>query len=78
MRFITYSLIALMYAVCASGLTMTTLAVFPGGKKFYMAAGSGIPEIKIILSGFVIHGFLYGNLLDAISIELTQSGEYEL
>lgn len=28
------------------------------GKSMYMAAGSGIPEIKTILSGFVIPGFL--------------------
>lgn len=28
------------------------------GKNMYMAAGSGIPEIKTILSGFVIPGFL--------------------
>jgi len=28
------------------------------GKTMYMAAGSGIPEIKTILSGFVIPGFL--------------------
>jgi chloride channel 3/4/5 len=28
------------------------------GKTLYMAAGSGIPEIKTILSGFVIPGFL--------------------
>lgn len=30
----------------------------PQGKSMYMAAGSGIPEIKTILSGFVIPGFL--------------------
>lgn len=30
----------------------------PGGKVMYMAAGSGIPEIKTVLSGFVIKGFL--------------------
>ncbi|KAF2428598.1 hypothetical protein EJ08DRAFT_592086 [Tothia fuscella] len=29
-----------------------------GGKTMYMAAGSGIPEIKTILSGFVIPNFL--------------------
>ena len=28
------------------------------GKQMYMAAGSGIPEIKTILSGFVIPHFL--------------------
>lgn len=30
----------------------------PTGKSMYMAAGSGIPEIKTILSGFVIPHFL--------------------
>jgi chloride channel 3/4/5 len=30
----------------------------PSGKTMYMAAGSGIPEIKTILSGFVIPNFL--------------------
>ncbi|KAM3071198.1 hypothetical protein ACMFMF_007672 [Clarireedia jacksonii] len=30
----------------------------PSGKSMYMAAGSGIPEIKTILSGFVIPHFL--------------------
>lgn len=30
----------------------------PTGKYLYMAAGSGIPEIKTVLSGFVIPGFL--------------------
>ncbi|KAL6708451.1 hypothetical protein ACN47E_002714 [Coniothyrium glycines] len=32
--------------------------VNPGGKVMYMAAGSGIPEIKTILSGFSIPSFL--------------------
>jgi len=30
----------------------------PGGRLIYLAAGSGIPEIKTILSGFVIPHFL--------------------
>lgn len=33
------------------------------GKSIYMAAGSGIPEIKTILSGFVIPNFLDLNVL---------------
>jgi chloride channel 3/4/5 len=33
------------------------------GKTMYMAAGSGIPEIKTILSGFVIPGFLSWKVL---------------
>ncbi|KAK5076467.1 hypothetical protein LTR64_006053 [Lithohypha guttulata] len=37
-----------------SSLSQTTT----GGKTMYMAAGSGIPEIKTILSGFVIPHFL--------------------
>lgn len=35
----------------------------PKRKIMYYAAGSGIPEIKTILSGFVIHGFLGGRTL---------------
>ncbi|KAF2093067.1 hypothetical protein NA57DRAFT_49222 [Rhizodiscina lignyota] len=35
----------------------------PAGKILYMAAGSGIPEIKTILSGFVIPHFLDLNVL---------------
>ena len=35
----------------------------PAGKSMYMAAGSGIPEIKTILSGFVIPHFLDVNVL---------------
>lgn len=35
-----------------------TKAGVPSGKVMYMAAGSGIPEIKTILSGFVIPRFL--------------------
>lgn len=36
----------------------TLAAQAPAGKSMYMAAGSGIPEIKTILSGFVIPHFL--------------------
>jgi len=35
-----------------------TPSTTPGGKVMYMAAGSGIPEIKTILSGFSIPSFL--------------------
>jgi len=35
-----------------------TLQPIAAGKSMYMAAGSGIPEIKTILSGFVIPNFL--------------------
>ncbi|KAE9411425.1 hypothetical protein BT96DRAFT_961329 [Gymnopus androsaceus JB14] len=39
----------------------------------YYAAGSGIPELKAILSGFVIHGFLGGRVLIAKSVGLALS-----
>ena len=34
-----------------------------GGKSIYMSAGSGIPEIKTILAGFEIQGFLEFKIL---------------
>lgn len=61
---------ALLYGIISGSVTMTTKANLPSvsqddsedsgvkGKSMYMAAGSGIPEIKTILSGFVIPGFL--------------------
>ncbi|KAG6832600.1 hypothetical protein H0H92_014436 [Tricholoma furcatifolium] len=42
-------------------------------KVMYYAAGSGIPEIKTILSGFVIHGYLGGRVLFTKSIGLALS-----
>ncbi|KAF8633290.1 hypothetical protein AX17_004465 [Amanita inopinata Kibby_2008] len=39
----------------------------------YYAAGSGIPEIKTILSGFVIHGYLGGRTLFTKSVGLALS-----
>jgi chloride channel 3/4/5 len=39
-------------------------------KIVYHAAGSGIPELKTILSGFVIRGFLGGKTLIIKSIAL--------
>jgi chloride channel 3/4/5 len=39
----------------------------------YFAAGSGIPEIKTILSGFVIHGYLGGRVLFTKSVGLAMS-----
>jgi chloride channel 3/4/5 len=69
-----FILFALGYAVISSSLTMLTKAELPSAtilphtegmqsiqekaKVMYMASGSGIPEIKTILSGFVIKGFL--------------------
>jgi chloride channel 3/4/5 len=42
-------------------------------KVLYFAAGSGIPEVKTILSGFVIHGFLGGRVLFTKSVGLAMS-----
>jgi chloride channel 3/4/5 len=67
-----YVALAVLYAMIAGSITMTTRTNLPAangdsgelftesstGKMMYMAAGSGIPEIKTILSGFVIPHFL--------------------
>ncbi|TFY62566.1 hypothetical protein EVJ58_g3780 [Rhodofomes roseus] len=45
----------------------------PKRKVMYYAAGSGIPEIKTILSGFVIHGYLGARTLFTKSIGLALS-----
>ncbi|KAF9529368.1 clc channel [Crepidotus variabilis] len=45
----------------------------PKRKVMYYAAGSGIPEIKTILSGFVIHGYLGGRTLFTKSVGLAFS-----
>ncbi|KAF9880681.1 voltage gated chloride channel [Colletotrichum karsti] len=65
-RYAVYVLFALLFGVVAGNVTMTTKTSLPAvspdtkaeGKTMYMAAGSGIPEIKTILSGFVIPHFL--------------------
>ncbi|OCK80268.1 chloride channel-like protein 3 [Lepidopterella palustris CBS 459.81] len=65
---------ALLFGIISSSVTMLTKSSLPAvasgkgdrirkedapsGKSMYMAAGSGIPEIKTILSGFVIPNFL--------------------
>ncbi|KAL4078358.1 chloride channel [Scleroderma yunnanense] len=45
----------------------------PKRQVLYYAAGSGIPEIKTILSGFVIHGYLGGRTLFTKSLGLALS-----
>ncbi|KZT10826.1 uncharacterized protein LAESUDRAFT_721216 [Laetiporus sulphureus 93-53] len=45
----------------------------PKRKVMYYAAGSGIPEIKTILSGFVIHGYLGGRTLFTKAVGLALS-----
>ncbi|KAL7415855.1 chloride channel [Mrakia frigida] len=42
-------------------------------KVMYFAAGSGIPEVKTVLSGFVIHGYLGGWTLFTKAVGLTLS-----
>lgn len=42
-------------------------------RVMYYAAGSGIPEIKTILAGFVIHGYLGGRTLFTKSVGLALS-----
>lgn len=72
--FAIYVGLALLYGIIAGSITLQTRVNLPGvalegdaheiplnaatGKLMYMAAGSGIPEIKTILSGFVIPHFL--------------------
>ncbi|KAH9942350.1 chloride channel [Epithele typhae] len=60
----------------ASGDDAKSMANPPSGtprKVLYYAAGSGIPEIKTILSGFVIHGYLGGRTLFTKSVGLALS-----
>ncbi|KAJ6499237.1 chloride channel [Mycena sanguinolenta] len=45
----------------------------PKRSVMYYAAGSGIPEIKTILSGFVIHGYLGGRTFFTKSVGLALS-----
>jgi chloride channel 3/4/5 len=62
-----YIAFALTFAMVASSLTLLTKSVYtvpseegspPVIKTMYFAAGSGEAEIKTILSGFVIRGYL--------------------
>ncbi|CCG83289.1 putative Voltage-gated chloride channel [Taphrina deformans PYCC 5710] len=61
--YLVYAFVAALLALSASLVTLTTAHQLPSAvkgesKKIYTAAGSGIPEIKTILCGFVIKGFL--------------------
>jgi chloride channel 3/4/5 len=47
--------------------------VGPPRKVLYFASGSGIPEVKTILSGFVIRGYLGGSTLFVKSFGLALS-----
>jgi chloride channel 3/4/5 len=71
-EFGVYVAFALAFGIVSAGVTMLTKCALPSagsnpdsedekqevGKTMYMAAGSGIPEIKTILGGFVIPDFL--------------------
>jgi chloride channel 3/4/5 len=71
-EFGVYVAFALVFGIVSAGVTMLTKTALPSagsnpdsedekqevGKTMYMAAGSGIPEIKTILGGFVIPDFL--------------------
>ena len=71
--FAIYAAFALAFGIISSSVTMLTKRSLPAattdssdknqgktasGKAIFMAAGSGIPEIKTILSGFVIPSYL--------------------
>ena len=66
-----YVAFALLFGIISGSVTLLTKSALPAitprntqsdpiasGKVMYMASGSGIPEIKTILSGFVIPHFL--------------------
>ena len=42
----------------ASPIEPVTVTAVPGTMVYYPAAGSGVAEVKVILSGFVVHGYL--------------------
>ncbi|KAF9268924.1 hypothetical protein L218DRAFT_954350 [Marasmius fiardii PR-910] len=53
--------------------TSATSSLGPKRKVMFYAAGSGIPEVKTILSGFVIHGYLGGRTLFTKAVGLALS-----
>ncbi|RKP35992.1 chloride channel [Dimargaris cristalligena] len=60
--FLAYCLIGITFALVSAGLVYLNPNRHRGSKgqvkTTYYTAGSGIPEVKVILSGFVIRGFL--------------------
>ncbi|KAJ6263201.1 hypothetical protein Dda_1762 [Drechslerella dactyloides] len=83
--YIVFILATLLFAMCASAITMATRTDLPSSiqisaldedlaaprpseerkqegpptlKQYYTASGSGVAEVKVILSGFVMHGYL--------------------
>ncbi|KAL1945794.1 hypothetical protein VTO73DRAFT_1796 [Trametes versicolor] len=75
--FVTRKDSGVLSSTFASGNDDQKLTDLPAGaaprKVLYYAAGSGIPEIKTILSGFVIHGYLGGRTLFTKSVGLALS-----
>lgn len=53
-----YLVLGVFFAFLAALLVNTTSHTTNDGKARFFASGSGIPEVKTILSGFVIRGFL--------------------
>ena len=77
-----YIFIATGYSLISSLLTLLTKSEYPlpntpgkpsQVKTLYTAAGSGIPEVKTILSGFVIRKFLGLRTLLVKAVGLTLS-----
>ncbi|KAH8108015.1 chloride channel [Cristinia sonorae] len=61
------------FAESQEQLEAKTSETEPKRRVLYYAAGSGIPEVKTILSGFVIHGYLGGRTLFTKAVGLTLS-----
>jgi len=73
-----YISFALCFSLISAFLTLLTKSTYPTPghtthKVFYLAAGSGIPEVKTILSGFVIRKFLGLKTLLVKAVGLTLS-----
>ena len=75
-----YIAFATTFSLLSALLTILTKSVYPSptgnpsqAKVLYTAAGSGIPEVKTILSGFVIRKFLGLRTLLVKAVGLTLS-----
>lgn len=62
-----------LFATNKDGGEQRRTSAQPKRKVLYYAAGSGIPEVKTILSGFVIHGYLGARTLFTKSLGLALS-----
>jgi len=74
-----YISFAVLFSLVSACLTLLTKSIYPTPGKpdhpkiLYLAAGSGIPEVKTILSGFVIRKFLGLKTLLVKAVGLTLS-----